>query len=52
MCLGMAQGCLDILSSDDAKEGFSARALAHAATFEVTHILPQYTRLYQQALHA
>ena len=49
---GMAQGCLDILSSDDAKEAFSKRALAHAATFEVTHILPQYTRLYQQALHA
>ena len=44
----MSQKALEILRTDKVLKGFKHRAAAHAAKFDIHHIIPVYEKLYQK----
>ncbi len=48
----MAMNAIHILESDERLREFKANAYAHAQTFDIENILPQYERYYERTLHS
>jgi len=46
----MSKLALEILSNNDTLNGFKKRAAAHAAKYDIHHIIPQYEKLYERFL--
>ena len=44
----MAAQAISILQDDDTLKQFRKRAYAHAQTFDIHHVVPQYERLYER----
>ena len=47
----MAAHAISILQNDDILNAFKDRAYAHAQTFDIHHIVPQYERLYERVFN-
>lgn len=47
----MAKQAISILQDDDTLNRFKQQAYDHAATFDISTIVPQYERLYESVLH-
>ncbi len=48
----MAMNAIHILESDERLKEFKANSYAHAQTFDIENILPQYERYYERTLHS
>ncbi len=48
----MAMNAIHILESDERLKEFKDNAYAHAQTFDIENILPQYERYYERTLHS
>ncbi|MDR3716477.1 MAG: N-acetyl-alpha-D-glucosaminyl L-malate synthase BshA [Puia sp.] len=46
----MSRHAIEILKDDEVLKSFKANALAHAKTFDIHHIVPQYEALYNRFL--
>jgi N-acetyl-alpha-D-glucosaminyl L-malate synthase BshA len=47
---GMAANAIHILENQERLDAFKARALAHAKTFDIALIMPQYEAFYQEVI--
>ena len=48
---GMAANAIHILENQERLDAFKARALAHAKTFDIALIMPQYEAFYQEIIN-
>ena len=48
---GMAANAIQILENQERLDAFKARALAHAKTFDIALIMPQYEAFYQEIIN-
>ena len=48
---GMAANAIHILENQESLDAFKARALAHAKTFDIALIMPQYEAFYQEIIN-
>jgi N-acetyl-alpha-D-glucosaminyl L-malate synthase BshA len=48
---GMAANAIHILENQERLDAFKARALAHAKTFDIALIMPQYEAFYQEVIN-
>ncbi len=46
----MSRFAMDILNKDDVLKKFKTRAAAHARTFDISNVIPQYEKLYERFL--
>jgi N-acetyl-alpha-D-glucosaminyl L-malate synthase BshA len=49
---GMAANAIHILENQERLDAFKARALAHAKTFDIALIMPQYEAFYQEIINS
>jgi N-acetyl-alpha-D-glucosaminyl L-malate synthase BshA len=49
---GMAANAIHILENQERLDAFKARALAHAKTFDIALIMPQYEAFYQEVINS
>lgn len=49
---GMAANAIHILENQEGLDAFKARALAHAKTFDIALIMPQYEAFYQEIINS
>ena len=49
---GMAANAIHILENQESLDAFKARALAHAKTFDIALIMPQYEAFYQEIINS